>query len=288
MGEIARTPVPYTDEFRKARRNSLLWSSLTIAASFGTSNSHDGLVTSQSVGLNLGFDQGVIVGLFGLVAIFMAVGFVQAYNQLRLYASNLFAGNTDVEETFATLSRTASEIRERLKEFDSRHQTLMREIDRPFTRMAEILGALIPIDYSFAHNIDLDDVHIDQRSPSDIKIAVTNADQMKKRVKQWARQAENRLNGIKQRVQESTSELNQEMHKALNSRDVFLTPFLESEKAALDGDLLTLQAKVTELRRFHDGIYRSDRLWFYLWDVTPTAALFLVSLIATTRVLFSN
>ena len=155
MGEIARTPVPYTDEFRKARRNSLLWSSLTIAASFGTSNSHDGLVTSQSVGLNLGFDQGVIVGLFGLVAIFMAVGFVQAYNQLRLYASNLFAGNTDVEETFATLSRTASEIRERLKEFDSRHQTLMREIDRPFTRMAEILGALIPIDYSFAHNIDL-------------------------------------------------------------------------------------------------------------------------------------
>ncbi len=288
MGEIARTPVPYTDEFRKARRNSLLWSSLTIAASFGTSNSHDGLVTSQSVGLNLGFDQGVIVGLFGLVAIFMAVGFVQAYNQLRLYASNLFAGNTDVEETFATLSRTASEIRERLKEFDSRHQTLMREIDRPFTRMAEILGALIPIDYSFAHNIDLDDVHIDQRSPSDIKIAVTNADQMKKRVKHWARQAENRLNGIKQRVQESTSELNQEMHKALNSRDVFLTPFLESEKAALDGDLLTLQAKVTELRRFHDGIYRSDRLWFYLWDVTPTAALFLVSLIATTRVLFSN
>ena len=154
--------------------------------------------------------------------------------------------------------------------------------------MAEILGALIPIDYSFAHNIDLDDVHIDQRSPSDIKIAVTNADQMKKRVKHWARQAENRLNGIKQRVQESTSELNQEMHKALNSRDVFLTPFLESEKAALDGDLLTLQAKVTELRRFHDGIYRSDRLWFYLWDVTPTAALFLVSLIATTRVLFSN
>ena len=288
MGEIARTPVPYTDEFRKARRNSLLWSSLTIAASFGTSNSHDGLVTSQSVGLNLGFDQGVIVGLFGLVAIFMAVGFVQAYNQLRLYASNLFAGNTDVEETFATLSRTASEIRERLKEFDSRHQTLMREIDRPFTRMAEILGALIPIDYSFAHNIDLDDVHIDQRSPSDIKIAVTNADQMKKRVKHWARQAENRLNGIKQRVQESTSELNQEMHKALNSRDVFLTPFLESEKAALDGDLLTLPAKVTELRRFHDGIYRSDRLWFYLWDVTPTAALFLVSLIATTRVLFSN
>lgn len=93
-----RAPVPYTDEFHKAKRNSLVWSALTVAAAFGTPPAQRETVGVGQFGLNLGFDQATLVFLFWSVSIFTVIGFLEAYRRLRLYSSNLFAGSTDVEE----------------------------------------------------------------------------------------------------------------------------------------------------------------------------------------------
>src|SRR5690554_2396565 len=108
MGNVDRLAFPYSDDFRRAKRNSLIWSAVTIAAYLGSAPTREGTSATGLLGLSLSFTQDQLIFFAGSVSIFMTLGFLQAHRRLRLHASQLFAGTTDVEQVFRSLSSAAS------------------------------------------------------------------------------------------------------------------------------------------------------------------------------------
>lgn len=53
--------------------------------------------------------------------------------------------------------------------------------------------------------------------------------------------------------------------------------FMSAERERVEGHYRQLEADVAKLRRFHDRIYLSDRLWFRLYHVSPVFGLFLLA-----------
>jgi len=86
VGSLLEDPIKKTvnisEEFRRAKRNSLFWSSLTLLAIIGVPTSQEQLAKDQTVvslfQIGLSFTQAQIIAVCFLVSLFMIIGFRRA------------------------------------------------------------------------------------------------------------------------------------------------------------------------------------------------------------------
>lgn len=224
MEKSPREPFPYTEDFRRAKRNSLIWSGITIAFALGTPDPGHELSPMGSIGVNLGFSQDVLIVIAGCVAVFMGFGYWQAFLRVRNFARQIFNGNTDIERTFSELSQSAlnasATINTARKNFPAASEVV-------FERARSILH--------------------DQTRGIEPKM--------------------DELKGHVQRVFDA------------NLREV--ENFTKTE-------VDTISAKISKLRQFHDGIYFSDRLWFWCFDFGTVIVLGAIAAIPFLRVLICS
>lgn len=107
-------PINFHEAFRRAKRNSLVWSSLTILATMGSSADNDGnSVSLFQVGLH--YEQWKIVVACFVTAVFMVAGYYRAERLLPLLNSTAFrhrklAQYTRVVEDLADQAKEACEL----------------------------------------------------------------------------------------------------------------------------------------------------------------------------------
>jgi ribosomal protein L17 len=91
--DLGVKPISYTDEFRRAKRNSLVWSSLTILACLGTAASPGAASTWPTaiavVPLGIHLDRSVIIASVAMAAVFFAVGYVRSMQLVNRLSSEL-------------------------------------------------------------------------------------------------------------------------------------------------------------------------------------------------------
>lgn len=267
MVEEDHPAFPYSDAFRKAKRNSLIWSGITIAAALGSPPVVGGEATLGQLGLSLTYDKSVLIGMSGTVAIFMAAGFYQAYQRIKLHASQLFAGQSDVAEIFTSLSvRAATAIRaidDIVRAFDRRvGDDVSGKLDEVHAALKTIQDR--QIEEGVAHQrIAPAGVTNEQllESLPQIRTEISNRGSRLQSMANMAQKAMEKLELLKR---ETRTEIGNAAHE---------------EKQEIGNQVDALAMTVKALTGFHDGIYRSEKVWFYVYDVAPVIALFLAAMI---------
>lgn len=288
MTATPREPFPYSDDFRRAKRNSLIWSGITLAIALGTPATDRELSTFSSVGVNLGFEQNVLIVMSGVVAVFMGFGFYQAMQRLRIHASNLFLGTTDVDEVFAKLSKEAQEATARIQGARATFERASSNF-RSYFEISRLHGApaaapldLTPPRQEMPHGRKYDTE--EERLSAEInRLQARNEE-----IAAWL---------IQKRAEVANSEASRKAEKKnLAENGEQLVSYVEqlfansadSYENLVVKDGIHLEKKVLDLKSFHDGIYHTDRRWFWLYDVAPVCLLGLLAAIPFGRALFSS
>ncbi|MBJ7437614.1 MAG: hypothetical protein JHD35_01130 [Sphingopyxis sp.] len=280
MVDTKREPFPYTDDFRRAKRNSLIWSGITLAVALGTPQIEEGLATVGSIGVNLGYEQGVLVVVSGVIAIFMIIGFVQALQRMRLHASNLFYGDTDVEAVFAKLSKDAREAIYRIKDAKQTFASSAGRIKNETDEIARL-----------AQQLENPNEFAPPRPPHRRGGNLPELDELQAIRAQYAalqKWADEIKPSIKTAVNNSAGARYEAVERLKNLGSFIFSEFSksgESYEQLVSNEVSALEHKVSTLKQFHDGIYRADRWWFWTYDVATVILLWGVSMIPFVRAL---
>ena len=81
---------------------------------------------------------------------------------------------------------------------------------------------------------------------------------------QFADQVTPSLNAIRKLTQEAPEEF---AKAAFETKDV------------VNSAVRNLENSIAALTRFHNGIYRSEKIWFWAYDIAPVVALFIVAMV---------
>lgn len=279
MVEEEHPAFPYTDAFRKAKRNSLIWSGVTIAAALGSPPVVGGEATLGQLGLSLTYDKSVLIGISGTVAIFMAIGFYQAYQRIKLHASQLFAGKSDVAEIFGGLSHRA---RNAVLEIDHIVMTFEKSIREDASSILDDVCNT----FDQISQIQREEILLNQKITDDskerTKFSDLNDQQLIRalpEIRTHLTQRAGRISGLERMVGNAKQRLE---HLKVEIRRAVAIAASE-KKQDVEERVHALASTVNTLTRFHEGIYRSERTWFFAYDVAPVIALFLVAMIPFAR-----
>lgn len=278
MAEPEHPVFPYTDDFRKAKRNSLIWSGITVAAALGSPPVVGGEATLSQLGLSLTYDKSVLVGISGTAAIFMALGFYQAYKRITLHASKLFAGKSDVDVIFSQLSKRASDAIIQIDDVVVEYREQMRKASD---------GSLGEIQKSLKEVLKLqrEEITLDRKIHPHANEWARMSDQDLVKAGPIIRaifsQRFDRIRAIEAIAEPALKNMGEFMVKA----GAAMMAAGAGAKQAVDKPVHDLASTVNTLTRFHDGIYRSEKIWFWAYDVAPVAALFGLAMIPFCRIL---
>jgi hypothetical protein len=285
MDEETRISFPYTEDFRRAKRNSLIWSGITVIAAFGSPPTIGGEATFGHLGLSLTYDKSVIVGISGTVAVFMALGFYQAYRRIRLHANQLFAGKTDVDIVFMRLRERAAAA---IGSIDNINGSLAEIVDESMSGDFKLLSANLR---------KIDDAIQEPNATTEAEI------QLKAMI------GERGLNMSAERAQEvlailrhlisqniTTGNLNNSLiSSALNIMDKLredmnsrIIQASQGLKTKVTKEESRIETEIAKLMKFHAGIYSSELKWFWGFDIAPVALLFAASLFPYFRLFFGS
>lgn len=115
--DLVGKPLNITDEFRRAKRNSLVWSVITIAACLANSrHGPDGEVISTLAPMGLHLTQNMVVVGSAITSFVMVLGYYRAASLLRRQNSQATFTKEfgDITAALRNLSSTANEIRDEL------------------------------------------------------------------------------------------------------------------------------------------------------------------------------
>lgn len=278
MAEPEHPVFPYTDDFRKAKRNSLIWSGITVAAALGSPPVVGGEATLSQLGLSLTYDKSVLVGISGTAAIFMALGFYQAYKRITLHASQLFAGKSDVDLIFSQLSKRASDAIRQIDDVVATYREQMRkDSDGSLFGMQEALTQVL--------KLQREEITLDRKiHPHTNEWArISDQDLIKAgpTIRAIFSQRFDRIRSIEDIANPALKNLGQFITKV----GAAMVQAGAEAKQAVDKPVHDLASTVNTLTRFHDGIYRSEKIWFWAYDVAPVVALFGLAMIPFCRIL---
>jgi len=267
------TPFPYTEDFRKAKRNSLVWSGITIAASLGNPTVPNAPVTMGQLGLNLGFSQSLIIFMSGTVAVFMALGFWQAFRRMRLFASELFAGETDADQVFKQLTATARTANQHLAKAEGAigaaigaAQSIVDDARMRLNFDQEETRPPTPGQYSYILR-QLDEPTLAQK----YEVARGELDHWVATVSEYY----NRRNAdFAAKTADAVAQLEKLSQSISEAAIPRIQAFRDVDKTHYD-DLYT---KVVKLTRLHSNIYREERWWFWAFDVGVVAVMFVLAM----------
>lgn len=282
MDDDEHPAFPYTEAFRKAKRNSLIWSGITIAAALGSPPLHNGEATLGQLGLSLTYDKSVLIGIAGLVAIFMALGFYQAYRRVTLHASQIFAGETNVEVVFKSLSDRAAQARNHI---DRTSRNFDKELRDDLSGVGKKLGhQIFQIEKWHNEQVGLAQ-NLSKWSPLSKKFLSDDdiASSIPEIRKYMSKVLENSIETGDQ-IKETNSTLAELIGEVFNR--VAQRETEESEK--IDREISVLEKHVGALVRFHSGIYRSEKVWFWAYDIAPTVLLFAIAMLPFIRLLIGR
>lgn len=282
MEEEDHPAFPYTEAFRRAKRNSLIWSGITIAAALGSPPFHNGEATLGQLGLSLTYDKSVLIGIAGVVAIFMAMGFYQAYRRIALHASQIFAGKTNVEVVFKSLSDRAAQARNHIdrtvNNFDKELREDLSGVGKKFqSQLFDIQkwhNERIALAQKFEKGSLLSKKFV---SDNDIAISIPEIRQYISQVLEFRRENGDQIRDAKATLDELISEV----FNRVAQRET-------EESKKIDREISVLEKHVAALTRFHSGIYRSEKVWFWTYDIAPTVLLFLIAMIPFVRLLIGR
>lgn len=124
------TSIRYSEEFRRAKRNVLIWSGLTVAASIGkplTQIDDRNLITIFST--NLTFPKYLIVASFFLIAFYFFIEYLRDARHVRLMNLPFIDEDTVTSPlmAFASLSRLADSFQ---KEFEQARDRVQQQVSR--------------------------------------------------------------------------------------------------------------------------------------------------------------
>lgn len=283
MVEEEHPAFPYTDAFRKAKRNSLIWSGITIAAALGSPPVVGGEATLGQLGLSLTYDKSVLIGISGTAAIFMAFGFYQAYKRITLHASQLFAGKSDVAEIFAALSKRASDavrqIDDVVKTF---HSDVRQDASQVLTELEGVLKDVIKLQHEEAP-LNKNIVNSTDESRFEGETADLQLTKMLPQIRTLLSMRAKIVNDINERARDGAQKL-ERFRAELGTK---IANAAVEQKQAVEPRVHDLASTINSLTRFHDGIYRSEKIWFWTYDVAPVGGLFALAMIPFVKLFFA-
>lgn len=115
-------PIHFNDDFRKAKRNSLFWSTLSIVAAIGAPNKADGRSEVSLFQLGLSYEHWEIIVVCLIASTFMIFGYFRSARTLKLLNSMAFRKRklSDFSRIIAMLSQDAVSLGARLDDVSNR------------------------------------------------------------------------------------------------------------------------------------------------------------------------
>lgn len=274
---------PYTDDFRKAKRNSLLWSGITLVAAMGSPPVVGGESTFGHLGFSLTYSKSVIVWVAGLVAIFMAIGFYQAFQRIKLHANQLFAGETDVERVFQQLRLSAKATVQHVTNINNNLPAVATEALEP-EKIREAIDRVRTL-------LEVESKGTEIKAILD-RFDVSNAGTMPTEV---ARRVANDVIGLIGAREQKSIEANAKLGELESLIDATRDDMAARIVAITDKRVVQahdeeneMTRSVARLMRFHQGLYRSEIRWFWGFDVAPVALLCLTAMVPFVRLFIDN
>jgi hypothetical protein len=274
---------PYTEEFRRAKRNSLFWSGLTIAAALGSPPLPGHELTMGQVGFNLVYDQTAIVGIAGVVAIFMGLGFLQALGRIRLHASSLFlgAGTRDVEGAFVELRQAAGRAK---VEVETVGPALVQIVDEVERAVRGPYSDAMTMEMRLRDGAPGDNVPgFAPPPPVDPSGQVEIMRRQGEEMVEWTKTNQKMHAAVYLEAAQTIASLRKNWDGLPEKLDRLKSQLLYADRETIDVPISALEVQVQRLREFHDGIYRTDRMWFWMYDVMPVVALGLIAAVPFVR-----
>lgn len=263
-----RKPVPVDDLFVKARRNSLVWSGITLLVGLGHNpSSGDDLlsdrVTVPFIGLGQVYSQRILALLFTVTAFFMLLEFMRAQRMVRLFGSRTVLDNQGktLPTVLTSLTSRAEQATSLLAEWNGGVEQRFSQFENQVLEKMNVAKKKIegtapgprqpPPEQAQTYS------HEDVRSR-----AFKNAE--------LAKESFMELHGWSVEARERIVESDQNKLERLQVQT-------EELKSAIDG-----------LNTFHDTIHRPERIFYFWMDLSPVYLLFIIALTSTVFLFVRN
>lgn len=260
-------PVNINDSFRKAKRNSLLWSVATILVVLGDPVTREGTKTEEALvpvyPLGIGFQQWMLVAIGLVIATYMVIAFKRALHPINLMNSQRFRrlGLDTVPKAMVSLAEEIEAARERLRianiashQTQATYQTLARNVaDIGTWAKSEINREVANIQKFFPDDPEIPEIHV--ANIGDPQLVPRKA------LEKWI----NCGNDASERLEE--------LEKTMAAR------MIDAEPQFFDLDPLAeavqnLAEAANELTQYHHAIDKTDQDYLEKFDIEPTIGLY--------------
>ena len=276
--------ISFSDEFRRAKRNSLVWSGLALVVGFGhtASNSISGVSVAVPIfGTGLAYRPDVLAALALVGATFMIAGFLRADANVRIFSSPAALG-AKAHEIAGFLDKLGVATQDALGAIHNarmRASTSEQEVDSLLGHLAAdagLNGSLISPVEAFKNT----------NSPS---FRLTDGPEtLKEPLGKYINQFQAHEADLKEKVQRHWDAALQRWSTALEStraqargyKERVAVHTSEAEKL-ISAKIAQLESLANGLKGFHPSISASERRWYYLYDLTPVWVLFLLGATST-------
>lgn len=266
-------PVNINDTFRKAKRNSLLWSTVAILAVVGEPVSRDGTASSTALvpiyPLGIGFPQWTLVIISLIIAIYMYVGFRRSLHTIDLMNSQRFR-ERGLEDVPAAMSDLIEEVEATRRGLDAAVQeshrvwNLQAQLEKHLENFKGNLEKVINAKIGVVANLLRDQSNFTLVRPRTPAHLVEEYESLVKKQNVAFDQLETSRGEILERIEHLSLVLGPK------ENPVTFKDFRNS--------LEELAKSAAELTQYHQAIDKTDQNYLQNFDVEPTAALFSIAI----------
>ena len=249
--------INFPDEFRKARRNSLIWSCLTIAASLGQavndSSPQRDKISFGSLANGLVYDHAAVIIMLSIVSFYMIISFYRYDLAIKPINSHLYRKeskqdlisavdhiSTMIDNYKTAIAQNGSKILDISSDIDRRYKFLSKELKLQLnSQISELIAKL-------SGHPNIDAIEIANVVRSSLEDSLRIIDQIDKQVEDTYNRA----------------------------HDGFI---IDAKRLA--ENVGNLSSFSSDLNRFYDGILISEQRWYRAFDKFLTYLLFFLAII---------
>ena len=261
--------INFTEEFRRAKRTSLVWSALTIVASLGSDIGSEAPSNAlRFYGTNLAYSQPLLVFLLFAASLFFFLGYLRSGRIIKALNS---AAAENADKSWTTVKDTIDGIRNRLTKPNSRISEAEKDA-------SDVLKWIDDFRLEAQHIISQSNRSIDDEN---FKLAKNNFEAACKDSSPTLGSLKKSADRLSKAASLKYNQFANEISKLDKLADSLKPRTKDSISKITDSktDIETMLSDLSDsLSKFRDAISASEKRWHFWYDTMSVYSLFLLAL----------
>ncbi|WP_374529352.1 hypothetical protein [Novosphingobium sp.] len=284
-------PLSVSDGFKKARRNALVWSSITIVAYFGTDpadkSKHISNISTTIGQIGLLYSWKLIVIFCYFASLFMFVGFLREQTILKTHNSEALF-EKQILEVGDFIGRVSTEVRDlsiSVEGYNNSLRSAVNQIENEINISGEISltmhhnlkGAFLPL---YERNFNIDYCSLKEKLQDS---GFTNLENI------VGMEIYNSFQNFQNEFFVSIDQTLDEFNKNMQSRSYVMSNIFSDNKlgmANIEQKIESLSRVESALKIFSNSISANELRWLRFYDIYPVYILFSISTLSVLSTYF--